>query len=148
MNLGDAGKKLIKEFEGCKLAAYMDIVGVPTIGYGNTSYEDGAKVSIGDKIDKQRADELFDLIVIKYVAGVSKAVTTVLNQNQFDSLVSFAYNLGVASLQKSTLLKKVNANPNDKTISAEFEKWCRAGGQIVPGLLRRRKAESNLYFKK
>ena len=71
-----------------------------------------------------------------------------INQNQFDALVSFAYNLGPANLKSSTLLKKVNANPEDETIRAEFMKWTKAGGRVLRGLVRRREAEANLYFKK
>ena len=71
-----------------------------------------------------------------------------INQNQFDALVSFAYNLGPANLKSSTLLKKVNANPEDETIAAEFMKWVKAGGKTLKGLVRRREAESQLYFKK
>jgi lysozyme len=75
------------------------------------------------------------------------AVDTI-TQNQFNALVSFAYNLGAQSLKGSTLLKKVNANPNDPTIAVEFLKWVNAGGRKVAGLVRRREAEANLYFTK
>jgi lysozyme len=71
-----------------------------------------------------------------------------INQNQFDALVSFAYNLGPGNLKSSTLLKKVNANPEDESIRLEFMKWVKAGGKTLKGLVRRREAEANLYFKK
>jgi lysozyme len=69
-----------------------------------------------------------------------------INQNQFDALVSFAYNLGVGNLKSSTLLKKVNANPSDPTIRDEFMKWVNGGGKKLPGLVKRRQAEADLYF--
>ena len=71
-----------------------------------------------------------------------------INQNQFDALVSFAYNLGPANLKVSTLLKKINANPEDESIKLEFMKWVKAGGKTLKGLVRRREAEAQLYFKK
>lgn len=144
--IGKEGIALIKAFEGCKLTAYKDAIGIPTIGWGNTQYENGVKVKIGDKITQERADELFLLIVSKFIQGVNQRVQPV-NQNQFDALVSFAYNVGLGNLEKSTLLKKVNKNPNDPTISTEFLKWNKAGGKVLLGLTRRRKAEAALYFK-
>jgi lysozyme len=70
-----------------------------------------------------------------------------LTQSQFDALTSFCYNLGGGNLKSSTLLKKVNLNPNDPTIKAEFLKWNKAGGKVLAGLTRRREAEATLYFK-
>ena len=82
----------------------------------------------------------------KYEDAVNQAVTSQLNQNQFDSLVSFTFNLGGGSLRSSTLLKKVNIDPSDPTIADEFIKWDKAGGKVIQGLLNRRTAESTLYF--
>ena len=73
--------------------------------------------------------------------------TTIINQNQYDALVSFAYNLGVGALLKSTLFKKLKVNPNDPSIRTEFMRWVNAGGKRLTGLVRRREAEANLYFK-
>lgn len=144
--IGINGINLIKSFEGCRLTAYKDSVGIPTIGWGNTQYENGVKVKIGDKITQERADELFLLIVKKFSQGVNQRVHEI-NQNQFDALVSFSYNVGLGNLDASTLLKKVKKNPNDPTIPAEFHKWNRANGKVLPGLTRRRHAESALYTK-
>lgn len=146
MKVNDKGIQLIKSFEGCKLNAYLDSVNVPTIGYGATYYKDGSKIKLGDKITQQQADELLAFHVSEFANGVAKLITSPLNDNQFSALVSFAFNLGIGNLKKSTLLKKLNVNPNDITIKDEFLKWNRAGGKILNGLTRRRNAESQLYF--
>lgn len=137
----------IKQFEGLRLNAYLDAVKVPTIGYGNTFYENGQKVRIGDKITKERADELLKFTVDDFAESVSLRLTAAVNQNQFDALVSFAYNVGTGALAKSTLLKKVNANPCDPSIRTEFMKWDKAGGKVLAGLTKRRKLEADLYFR-
>jgi len=147
MKLNKEGADLIKEFEGCKLKAYQCSAKKWTIGYGNTFFEDGTAVKIGDAITQQKAEQLFELIANEFAGKVAKLVTAMVTLNQFGALVSFAYNCGVVNLQKSTLLKKVNVNPNDITIRAEFMKWNKAGGKVLAGLTRRREAEANLYYK-
>jgi lysozyme len=147
MNLSEAGKNLIKSFEGCKLKAYKCPAGLNTIGFGSTFYPDGTKVKEGDVITKEKADELFDVIADDFVKKVKPLIKKELSDNNFSALVSFAYNAGVGNLRNSTLLKKVNANPNDETIRAEFMKWVRANNKVLVGLERRRKAEADLYFK-
>ena len=147
MKLNKAGADLIKSFEGCKLKAYQCSAMKWTIGYGNTFYEDGKPVMPGHVITQDKAEQLFELIASGFAGKVAKLVQTHINPNQFGALVSFAYNCGIANLQKSTLLKKVNANPNDPTIRAEFLKWNKANSKVLAGLTRRREAESNLYFK-
>ena len=146
MKLNKAGADLIKEFEGCKLKAYQCSAKKWTIGYGNTFFEDGTPVVAGNAITQQKAEQLFEIIANDFSAKVAKLVTSKVSDNQFGALVSFAYNCGVNNLQKSKLLKKVNANPNDQSIKAEFLKWNKAGGKVLAGLTRRREAESNLYF--
>lgn len=147
MKLNKAGSDLIQEFEGCKLKAYQCSAKKWTIGYGNTFFEDGTPVVAGNAITQQKAEQLFEIIANDFSAKVAKLVTSNVTTNQFGALVSFAYNCGVVNLQKSTLLKKVNANPNDSSIRAEFLKWNKAGGKVLAGLTRRREAEANLYFK-
>jgi lysozyme len=147
MKLNKAGADLIKEFEGCKLKAYQCSAKKWTIGYGNTFYEDGSPVMLGHVITQDKAEQLFELIASDFAGKVAKLVPTHINPNQFGALVSFAYNCGIANLQKSTLLKKVIANHNDTTIKNEFLKWNKAGGKVLAGLTRRREAEANLYFK-
>jgi lysozyme len=147
MKLNKAGADLIKEFEGCKLKSYQCSAKKWTIGYGNTFYEDGSPVLPGHAITQEKANQLFELIANEFASKVAKLVSSNVTDNQFGALVSFAYNCGIANLQKSTLLKKVNANHSDPTIRTEFLKWNKAGGKVLAGLTRRREAEANLYFK-
>jgi len=137
---------LIKHFEGCRLVAYKCSAGVDTIGYGSTFYENGTKVKQGDKITQHRAESLLLITANKFASEVRKVVKSPVNEKQMAALISFAFNLGIGALSKSTLLKLVNSNPNDPRIAAEFMKWVNAGGKPLAGLIRRRKAESELYF--
>jgi lysozyme len=141
------GTTIIRKFEGLKLQAYLCPANVWTIGYGSTFYENGSKVQPGDKITIERADRLLFDMVNRFETGVKGLVKSKINDNQLGALTSFAFNVGIGALQKSTLLKKVNANPNDETIALEFMKWVKAGGKTLKGLVRRREAESQLYFK-
>ena len=145
MEVNKAGRDLIKRFEGCKLRAYKCPAGLWTIGYGNTFYEDGTKVKQGDVITQQRAEQLFDLIVDDFAQKVNALVKSNVSENNFSALVSFTFNVGIGNFQRSTLLRKVNANPKDATIPAEFRKWVRANGEVLKGLVRRREAEAKLY---
>lgn len=141
------GLDLIKEFEGFRGEAYLCPAKLPTIGYGATFYMDGSKVKLGDKITKEDAEILLNNMSEKcFGEYVDKYVTSKINPYQRDALISFAYNCGNGSLKSSTLLKKVNANPSDASIRNEFMKWTKGGGKELPGLVRRRKAESDLYF--
>ena len=146
MKVNKQGIQLIKSFEGCFLNAYLCPAKVWTIGYGSTKYQNGKPVKQGDKITQQEAETLLSDTLDEFSKGVSKLIKVELNDNQFSALVSFAFNLGTGALSKSTLLKKVNANPNDKTIENEFMRWVSAGGKRLNGLVRRRTAESKLYF--
>lgn len=140
------GISTIKRFEGLKLKAYKCPAGLYTIGYGNTFFENGTRVVEGDKITIDRADQLLFFVVNKFEAEVKKLVTSAINENQLGALTSFAFNAGSGNLAKSTLLKKVNKNPNDPTIRDEFMRWTKAGGQVLKGLVTRRTAEADLYF--
>ena len=141
------GLDLIKKFEGLKLKPYLCSAGVPTIGYGNTLYENGKKVSLKDSvITESRATELLSYSLRNLEQQVDSFCRDDINQNQFDALVSFAFNLGPYNLKSSTLLKKVNKNPKDPTIRDEFMRWTKAGGKVLKGLVERRKTEADLYF--
>lgn len=142
-----AAIKLITSFEGCKLTAYQDSVGIWTIGYGNTMYSNGVSVKKGDTITKEQAITLFSTILSRFESGVDKLVRTDVTENQFGALVSFAYNLGIGTLQRSDMLKKVIKNAKDETIRNEFMRFTKAGGKELKGLVRRRQAEADLYFK-
>jgi len=147
MKLTNEGYKLITKHEGLVLKPYLCPAKVATIGYGNTYYEDGKKVTLLDQpITKERAFEMFKEIADRFAKAVSQSVTSDINQNQFNALVSFAYNVGIANFKKSTLLKLVNANPNDPNIKNEFMKWKKANGVVLNGLIKRRNDESNYYF--
>lgn len=149
MDINKEGLDLIKSFEGLKLAAYLCSAKVETIGYGTTIYPDGKKVKLGDKITLAQAEEFIKHDLDKFEKGVLALLKNVkVTSNQFSALVSFAYNLGLGALGKSTLLRKVLANPNDPTIGSEFLKWNKAGGKVLAGLTRRRTAEAALYSKK
>ena len=139
----------IKKYEGFKLKAYQDSVGIWTIGYGTIMYPDGNKVEQGDVITPQQATDYLMYEVEKKSKAVEQYIKTILTQNQFDALVSFAYNVGVSAFKNSTLLKIINKNPNDlEKIKAEFLKWTKAGGKVINGLYNRRLAEYNLYSTK
>ena len=140
--------KLLHKYEGLVLDAYLCPAKVPTIGYGNTFYEDGSKVKMGDKITKERAIELFENVLENnFASQIKRLIKSRVTNNQFSALVSFAYNVGVGNLKRSTLLKLVNSNPNDPAIRNQFMRWNRAGGKVLLGLTRRRESEADLYFK-
>jgi len=149
MKLDTKGYNLIKEFEGYSSRPYKCSAGIPTIGYGNTFYPDGRKVTLKDaQITRKQADDIFISIVDNFALKVLKMINKPITQNQFNALVSFAYNVGVGNFQKSTLLKLVNINPNDAMIAKEFLKWNKAAGKELKGLTNRRIKESALYFTK
>ncbi len=141
------GVDLIKKYEGFSSKPYLCPANVPTIGFGATFYPDGRKVKLTDEpVSEVIAEVILKKQLEKFEQYVDSYSTDKLNQNQFDALVSFCFNLGPANLKASTLLKKVNANPNDPTIRTEFMKWVKAGGKTLKGLVRRREEEANLYF--
>ncbi|HGE8410817.1 TPA: lysozyme [Serratia marcescens] len=145
MQISKSGIELIKRFEGLRLKAYQDSVGVWTIGYGWTQPVDGKKVGPGMQIVQATADRLLKCGVVQYEQGVNLLVKVKITQSQFDALVSFAYNLGLRSLSTSTLLKKLNAG--DKQGAAdEFGKWVNAGGKRLDGLVARRAAEREMFL--
>lgn len=140
------GIKLMHQYEGLKLKAYLCPAKVWTIGYGNTFYEDKSKVKEGDEITKKRAEELFLNVMNDFAKGVKKLLSKEIKDNQFSALVSLSYNIGLNAFKKSTILKKVNDNPMDKTISDEFIRWNKASGRVLNGLTKRRIEESKMYF--
>jgi lysozyme len=147
MKLNKEGYDLIKLFEGLSLKPYLCSAKVPTIGYGATFYENNKKVLMSDPpITKQRADELLQLNADRFARKVMNLVKKPITQNQLNALTSFAYNVGSGALASSTLLKKVNLNPNDITIRNEFLRWNKANGVILKGLTNRRTKEADLYF--
>jgi lysozyme len=147
MKLNNDGYRLISKHEGLRLKPYLCPAKIPTIGYGNTYYPNGTRVTLLDKeITEQQAFDMFKEIADRFAKKVSRLVTSPINQNQFNALVSFSYNVGLANFMKSTLLKKVNANHNDASITNEFFKWNKANGKELRGLTLRRKDEALIYF--
>jgi lysozyme len=137
---GAAGLALTKSFEGLELSAYPDQGGVWTIGYGHT----GPGVHAGLVITQDQADTFLESDVAGAVTAVNRMVTAKINQNQFDALVDFTFNLGCANLSQSTLLRYVNAGEFGLA-AAQFLLWDHVCGRVVPGLLRRRQAEMELF---
>jgi lysozyme len=147
MKLDTNGYKLITSFEGLSLKPYLCPAKIPTIGYGNTYYSDGKHVTLLDKpITKEQSFEMFKEIADRFALSVKRQLKKEVTQNQFNSLVSFAYNVGTGNFISSTLLKKVNLNPSDQTIKDEFLKWTKAGGVVLNGLKIRRNEEQVNYF--
>lgn len=138
MKTSQNGIDLIKRHEGLRLAAYLCPAGVPTIGYGHTK-----GVKLGQVITEAEAEQLLqeDLKTSeREIAGLN------VNQNQFDALVSFVFNVGAGNFRSSTLLRRVRFNPDDRDIENQFRRWVYANGRVLPGLVRRRNDESKLYF--
>ena len=133
------GINLIKHFEGCELEAYKCPAGVWTIGYGHIK-----GVQQGDVITEQQADDMLVEVLEEYENYIHNLVSCPLNQNQFDALVSWVYNLGSSNLQASTLLKVLNAG-DYAGVPAQMLRWNKAGGKVLEGLTRRRQAEADLF---
>jgi lysozyme len=149
MKIDKKGLSLIAEFEGLSLKPYKCSAGVPTIGFGSTYYENGTRVQMSDlPITKQRAEQLLQHTADRFASKVVNLIKKPVTQNQFNALVSFAFNVGSGALASSTLLKLVNANPNDIMIAKEFLRWNKVNKVPVQGLTNRRIKESALYFTK
>ena len=142
MNISQNGINLIKNFEGCRLEAYQCSAGVWTIGYGHT----GSDVTKGRKITQDEAETLLKQDLTVHCNNVSSLVKVSLNQNQFDALVSFEFNVGYGNLSTSTLLKLLNKGDYAGAAN-QFERWIYAGGKVLEGLKKRRKAEKELFLK-
>ncbi|MEL6228757.1 MAG: lysozyme [Cyanobacteria bacterium J06627_3] len=135
-----SGVNLIKSFEGLRLKAYQDAVGVWTIGYGTTR-----GVKPGQEITEAQAEALIKTDLARFERDVSQAVRVSINDNQFAALVSFTYNVGSGAMRSSTLLKKLNRRDINGAAN-EFPRWNRAGGRVLAGLTRRRNAERALFL--
>jgi len=143
MKLDENGHKALHEREGLRLKPYLDTEGIPTIAMGNTYYLDGRKVTMKDKpLTPQEANALGKIIADKFAYEVDKLVKSNVNQNQFNALVSLAYNIGINGFKKSTVLRLVNANPDNGKIQDAFMMWTKN-----KELIGRRKSEVKQYFK-
>lgn len=131
----------LKEFEGCKLKAYLCPAGKWTIGYGTT-----AGVKPGMVITKDKAELFLDADIEAFESSLEKIPTLVsLKPWQWDAIVDFVYNLGLGNFKSSTLLRKIKANPDDPTIPAEFSRWVYSGKTKLPGLVKRRAWEAKRW---
>jgi GH24 family phage-related lysozyme (muramidase) len=135
------GLLLIKSFEGLRLKAYRDAVGIWTIGYGTTR---GVQPNMA--ISEAEAEKFLQQDLNRFEQAIQESVTVPLNDNQFSALVSFTYNVGSGALRSSTLLKMLNARSDLRSVADQLLRWNRAGGQVLEGLTRRRKAERALFL--
>lgn len=146
MHVSPSGVDLICNFEGLRLKAYDDGVGVWTIGYGTTKYPNGIRVKKGDTCTLEQAKAYMQNDLKAFEQTVNSAIKVPLNQNQFDALVSLAYNIGATAFKKSTLVKRLNEG-NYKAAANQFNVWVNAGGKRMQGLVNRRAAERTLFLK-
>lgn len=144
MKTSTIGRSLIPEFEGLRLTAYRCSAGVLTIGVGHTSAAGAPKVVAGMTITRAEADAILSRDLTKFEAAVSKAVRVPVNQNQFDALVSLAFNIGERAFGRSTLMKRLNAS-DFQGAAEQFGRWNKVNGKTVAGLTRRRAAEAKLF---
>lgn len=145
MSTSSSGVDLICNFEGKRLKAYDDGVGIWTIGFGTTIYPDGVRVKKGDICTEAQARCYMQNDLKKFEQAVNNAVSVPLNQNQFDALVSLTYNIGAAALNQSTLIKKLNAG-DYRGAADQFDVWVNAGGNRMQGLVNRRAKEKLLFL--
>jgi lysozyme len=147
MKISINGINLIKKFEGLSFKPYLCPAGIPTIGYGNTYYANNEKVKLTDEpITKAEARELLEKLANKdFASFVNKYVKVDLNQNQFDALISFIYNVGHVNFRNSMLLKKLN-NCDFEGASKEFKKWIYSNKKVLNGLVTRREFEKELFI--
>lgn len=141
----ERGKGFIKEREDFKNYAYWDHR-LWAIGYGNTYYETGQRVKKGDYITRERGEKLFEFILKEYESGVSDLVSSNINQSQFDALVSYSYNRGLRSLERSRLLKMINQNAKQAGIKEQFSIEWGSNENYKNGLIKRRRLEAEMYF--
>jgi len=141
-SMSENGIKHLMQSEGVRLKPYLDTVGIPTIGVGNTFYEDGSRVKMTDHpITEKRAMELFKWVLRQFELTVYTNTRDDINQNQFDALVSFTYNVGQQAFKKSTLLRRINARSSDQSIENAFMMWNKP-----KEIIGRRKREVKLFF--
>lgn len=143
MKISEKGLNLIKEFEGLRFKAYFCPAGILTIGYGHVILPQD-KLNQTSSISEAEADAFLKRDVERFEKAVNRRVKTLLSQGQFDALVSFTFNLGEGNLKKSTLLRLINAREFDLAAD-EFGQWVYAKGKKLEGLVRRRKAERDLF---
>ena len=146
--VSDDAVELAKHHEGFRARAYLDPIGIPTIGYGLTRYfhRPGApKVKMGDVITEDEASFALAATMQSFFDQAAAATTVKLEQFQVDALASFIYNVGVANFRNSTMLRLINAGDFDGA-ARQFPRWNKAGGKVLPGLTRRRNDEMLMFM--
>lgn len=137
---------LIKRFEGCKLTAYQDIVGVWTIGYGTTANAGvGIEPHEGMKITQKEAEVLLHKTIDNFAPSVASRIKVPVSSNEFGACLCLSYNIGLGAFSKSTVLREINSGNKGKAAEA-FKMWNKAGGKVVKGLINRRAAEADLFL--
>lgn len=146
MTINKAGLALIKEFEGFRANAYLDPVGIPTIGYGTTSAAGvGITVKLGMRISEAQAEMYLSAAINKFAAHIDPLIKVPINENERAAFLSLAYNIGPGAFAKSSALRKFNEG--DKRGAADaIMLWNKAGGRVLAGIERRRKAERALFL--
>lgn len=139
-----AGVALIKHHEGLRLQAYLDAAGVPTIGYGHTRGVTKAQVLAHYTISREQAGRYLEADLVEAEAAVMRLVNVPLNTNQFAALVSWVYNVGAGAAGGSTLVRRLNASYYSE-VPAQLARWCHGGNRVLPGLVRRRADECDLW---
>ena len=138
----------IQQFEGLKLKAYKDSVGIWTVGFGNIfNLDTGNPIKEGDEISLETAERWLKIEVDNLQAKMIKVITVPLNDNQWTALTSLTYNIGFGAFKRSTLLRLLNAGASKEEVAKQILRWNKAGGKEIKGLTNRRKAESNLFLK-
>tara|TARA_Y100000034_G_scaffold135807_1_gene209241 strand:- start:1079 stop:1531 length:453 start_codon:yes stop_codon:yes gene_type:complete len=146
MKINEAGIEIIKEFEGFSSGVYLDPIGIPTIGFGSIWDANGNRVTADHPAITEEEATIFLKREVRHVeSGIKRLIKAEITDNMFSALGSFAYNVGTGNLQRSTLRMKLNRGHYEDAAN-EFPKWRRAGGRILPGLVRRRKAERSLFL--
>lgn len=146
MQINQATVDLVKRFEGLRLTAYRDSVGVWTIGYGTTAAAGvGIRPEAGMRITEDEAETYLRRGLEKFAAQIEGGITAPVNENQFGAMLSLAYNIGPNAFLESTLLRKFNAG-DVAGAAFEFARWNKAGGKVLEGLVRRRTAERALFL--
>jgi lysozyme len=138
----------IQQFEGLKLKAYKDSVGIWTVGFGNIfNLDTGNPIKEGDEITLETAERWLKIEVDNLQAKMRKVITVTLTDNQWTALTSLVYNIGFGAFKRSTLLRLLNAGASKEEVAKQFLRWNKAGGKEIKGLTNRRQAEFNLFLK-
>ena len=146
LKTSERGIELLTEHEGFRPVMYKDSAGLPTIGYGTLIDTAEEQYLMTANISKEQGKQLLKRDVAKFERTINGAIKVAINQNQFDALLSFVYNVGSGNFLRSTLLKLINANAPKERIVVEFKKWKRAGGRILKGIVKRRAQEALLFI--